>query len=317
MQAFNTANTYQPKVLTNTDITHLIEKHIQLASIHVFRYFDEDVIVSIRKFLTSMLQTLRYDDYSERPTEPYMIAGWNYHHIQKNLYYNEVEGVSLDSLYEQADDRLHHYFNTTDFNATHGYINVIPFAIRIEFKPARHRTKLTKCEVEELIRFHIHDDHWNMYNETDLSIHEYETFLFNALSYYVHYDPDYRGYKMGNMFKSVYHQAYDRILHYMDIKEDRYNMRPFMMTSELAALDRARVEDSDDISEIFRNLSTTMTHDLEDGNIELPRWVAQEEDHVHIMDPDTDVVTITPEEPAVFDDDVMEQLCRKFSGMCL
>jgi adenine-specific DNA methylase len=203
----------------------------------------------------------------------------------RNLYYNDLQGVSLNTLYDQADDRLHHYFNTTDFKTPNKYINMRPFVRKFEIKFVQYRSRLLIHEIEEIIRFHL-----NNFTEDKRVFNQMNTFLNEALQCYVSYDPEYKGWISRREFKNVYHQAYDRVNHYMFGEIGVFNLRPFLKKSSLDLLvDREKKADEEDtaMDVVDESLEYSLSSILQDD----------EDDETKMYD------------------NVMATLCKKFTGM--
>ena len=244
-------NNYNQIMLTKEQIETLLNKHIENYSIYVIE--NTNIQISsmtwqdIRSFLYSMLSVLKFDESqlqelnnmtksSNGVKGENMICGWNHFHKKNNMYYNDLQGMSLNNLYDQADDRLHEYFNTTDFITSFKYINMRPFTRKLAIKFVVFRENLENYEIDDIVLLHM-NNHFLL--EMDKRVHpQMKIFLTEALQRYVRYEPEYRGWTNVKEFKNVYHQAYDRVHHYMFSDQGIFNIHPFLKKEELELLHR-------------------------------------------------------------------------------
>lgn len=214
---------------TVKDMHDMIEKHIERyvrfmeyeKNCSQFRCFPKS-LKRIRSFLYTIVPLVEYqgpDFIINNGTFSLSYKkGWNHDRKYKNLYYNDVQGLDLVDFKSQIDDRLHEYFNHygQDFVFGDRYICMKPFS--------NNMPKLKEDEIEEILRFHL--------NTTEIKFTDKQTFNFiskfleEALKYIVVEDPDYKGWLCDTKINTLYHQAYNRVEHYMNVG-GLMNIQPF------------------------------------------------------------------------------------------
>jgi hypothetical protein len=260
--------------VTSEQIYQLVNKHIEryveCANYQKHIIISEKFLEYVRTFLYNILPIVKYQE-TELYDKPYgekksivsylMLDASGQSPTTRPLYYNDVYGIELNTLYLQMDDRIHKYFNlitetikktassyhrsikkldSVTYNET-AFIQMEPFVYNLPVANTYilFRDKLNETEIENLIMFHLDKTDFIMIDP--IKYHQMKKVISESLKYVVQYELGYKSWRNDSPLDKLFHQAYDRIDLYMNTN-GIFNITPFLLKSQLDRISNRAIE---------------------------------------------------------------------------
>lgn len=255
--------------VTSEQIYQLVNKHIEryveCANYQKHIIISEKFLEYVRTFLYNILPIVKYQEtelydkpYGEKKAiVSYLMLG----PTTRPLYYNDVYGIELNTLYLQMDDRIHKYFNlitetikktassyhrsikkldSVTYTET-AFIQMEPFVYNLPVANTYilFRDKLSETEIENLIMFHLDKTDFIMIDP--IKYHQMKKVISESLKYVVQYELGYKSWRNDSPLDKLFHQAYDRIDLYMNTN-GIFNITPFLLKSQLDRISNRAIE---------------------------------------------------------------------------
>lgn len=174
------------------------------------------------------------------------------------------------------------------------FIQMEPFtySLKLEKHEDLCRYKLSEIEIHNLIKFHLENTD---FKEMDYDMYcKMKKFIYESLSHLVKYEVGYTSWRDDRALTTLFHQAYDRVENYMNVL-GVYNVNPFLTKSQL------------------KNVVVQMPQIPVDTTVNTSIPMSVDKEVVDVIPAASDVIAME-EGDAVFNQ-LMNQLCKKFTGM--